>query len=861
LGFTKDGDAADFTRRRATEIKHGRISMLATMGYITPELTGKFPGYLSPSNEIKFEDVPNGLAAISKVPGFGWFQIVAYCLFCESTGGFGYNSDQSKTAPGDCGWKPPLLATDDAELKKKRLNAELANGRLAMMAIIGMFFQDGLTGSAWGDWANYTDSPLRAFESELGVQPPVGFWDPIGFTKDGDAEAFNRRRGIEIKHGRISMLATIGYIQPELTGKWPGYLSPSFGIKFEDIPNGLGAISKVPAAGWFQIVLYCFLCEITDWDAKQGRAPGDLGWKPPLLTTPGDAEKTKKRLNAEIANGRLAMMAIIGMFFQDGLTGSAWGDWANYTDSPLRAFESELGVQPPVGFWDPIGFTKDGDAEAFNRRRGIEIKHGRISMLATIGYIQPELTGKWPGYLSPSFGIKFEDIPNGLGAISKVPAAGWFQIVLYCFLCEITDWDAKQGRAPGDLGWKPPLLTTPGDAEKTKKRLNAEIANGRLAMMAIIGMFFQDGLTGSAWGDWANYTDSPLRAFESELGVQPPVGFWDPIGFTKDGDAEAFNRRRGIEIKHGRISMLATIGYIQPELTGKWPGYLSPSFGIKFEDIPNGLGAISKVPAAGWFQIVLYCFLCEITDWDAKQGRAPGDLGWKPPLLTTPGDAEKTKKRLNAEIANGRLAMMAIIGMFFQDGLTGSAWGDWANYTDSPLRAFESELGVQAPVGFWDPVGFTKDGNADDFKRRRVTEIKHGRVSMLATMGYITPELTGKFPGYLSPSQDLKFEDVPNGLAALSKVPTAGWVQILFYGLFCEGAGGLDAQLKGEPGDFGWKPPLLATDDADLKKKRLNAEIANGRLAMMAIIGMFFQDGLTGSAWGDWSAYTDSPLR
>ena len=31
-----------------------------------------------------------------------------------------------------------------------------------------------------------------------------------------------------------------------------------------------------------------------------------------------------------------------------------------------------------------------------------------------------------------------------------------------------------------------------------------------------------------------------------------------------------------------------------------------------------------------------------------------------------------------------------------QDGLTGSAWGDWANYTASPLRAFENELGVQA---------------------------------------------------------------------------------------------------------------------------------------------------------------------
>ena len=33
-----------------------------------------------------------------------------------------------------------------------------------------------------------------------------------------------------------------------------------------------------------------------------------------------------------------------------------------------------------------------------------------------------------------------------------------------------------------------------------------------------------------------------------------------------------------------------------------------------------------------------------------------------------------------------------------QDGLTGSAWGDWANYTASPLRAFENELGVQAQV-------------------------------------------------------------------------------------------------------------------------------------------------------------------
>merc|ERR1711874_369410 len=157
---------------------------------------------------------------------------------------------------------PPLLATSDPELRTKRLNAELANGRLAMMAIIGMFFQDGLTGSAWGDWANYTDSPLRAFEGELGVQAPVGFFDPLGFTKDGDEQSFKRRRSVEIKHGRICMLATMGYITPEITGKLPGYLSPSTGLKFEDIPNGLGAVSKVPFLGWIQIVGYAGFTEI-----------------------------------------------------------------------------------------------------------------------------------------------------------------------------------------------------------------------------------------------------------------------------------------------------------------------------------------------------------------------------------------------------------------------------------------------------------------------------------------------------------------------------------------------------------------------------------------------------------------------
>merc|ERR1719189_2686915 len=340
--------------------------MLATMGYITPELVGKLPGNLSPSGGLSFADIPNGLAAISKVPAPGWGQIIAYCAFTELAGN---GEGQGETGePGNMGWRPPLLASDDPATRKTKLSAEIANGRLAMMAIIGMFYQDGLTGSAWGDWANYTGSPLRAFESELGVQDPVGFWDPVGFTQDGDAAAFKRRRATEIKHGRVSMLATMGYITPELVGKLPGSISPSGGVSFADIPNGLAAISKVPAPGWAQIIAYCAFTELAGSGEGQGEIgePGNMGWRPPLLAS-DDPETRKTKLSAELANGRLAMMAIIGMFFQYGLTGSAWGDWANYTESPLRAFENELGVQPPVGFWDPVGFTKDGDSASFLR--------------------------------------------------------------------------------------------------------------------------------------------------------------------------------------------------------------------------------------------------------------------------------------------------------------------------------------------------------------------------------------------------------------------------------------------------------------------------------------------------------------
>ena len=49
--------------------------------------------------------------------------------------------------------------------------------------------------------------------------------------------------------------------------------------------------------------------------------------------------------------------------------------------------------------------------------------------------------------------------------------------------------------------------------------------------------------------------------------------------------------------------------------------------------------------------------------------------------------------------------MTVTTGRLLQDGVTGQAWGDCALHTDSPLRAFEGELGGQAPLGLRDPLG------------------------------------------------------------------------------------------------------------------------------------------------------------
>ena len=100
--------------------------------------------------------------------------------------------------------------------------------------------------------------------------------------------------------------------------------------------------------------------------------------------------------------------------------------------------------------------------------------------------------------------------------------------------------------------------------------------------------------------------------------------------------------------------------------------------------------------------------------------------------------------------------------------------------TATSLAVNELEIGTTAPLGVYDPLGWL-DTEPEAFERRRAVERKHGRVAMAAVVGSIIHHNDIEFDGYLSPSQNLKFSDVPNGVDGIRSIPTAGLLQILFF--------------------------------------------------------------------------------
>jgi light-harvesting complex I chlorophyll a/b binding protein 1 len=164
---------------------------------------------------------------------------------------------------------------------------------------------------------------MSAFADETGVVAPLGFWDPAGFCDDVDQEQFNNYRAIEIKHGRIAMLAMTHVFVTHFY-KFPGLLSSSSNLAFSDVPSGLAALKVVPPVGWAQIIAFQAALEVAAPQDPE-KAPGDVqpeSERGAVFKRYDNEIERKNKLTKELNNGRLAMMAIAGTWASDALTNS-----------------------------------------------------------------------------------------------------------------------------------------------------------------------------------------------------------------------------------------------------------------------------------------------------------------------------------------------------------------------------------------------------------------------------------------------------------------------------------------------------------------------------------------------------------
>merc|ERR1719247_3855577 len=200
----------------------------------------------------------------------------------------------------------------------------------------------------------------------------------------------------------------------------------------------------------------------------------------------------------------------------------------------------------------------------------------------------------------------------------------------------------------------------------------------------------------------------------------------------------------------------------------------------------------------------------------------------------------------NKEISNGRFAMICVVGIFAAELATGkdamqqfglSAVAVSAEGAAPPPFNPAEQVGAIAPLGYFDPLGFTEVGDEAGFRKLREQEIKHGRVAMMASIGLVGQHYI-KFP---------MMDGVPSGVNAFTDDKGLyGFVVLAVVSGALELAAWRQEDSK-EPGNFGdpfeFAGPLgPGTYTAEWRNK----ELSNGRFAMIAVLGVVAAELSTG---------------
>lgn len=173
-------------------------------------------------------------------------------------------------------------------------------------------------------------APAFSVETIPGALEPLGIWDPLGFAAKADANTLKRYREAEITHGRVAMLAALGFLVGEAVE------GSSFLFDAQVSGPAITHLSQVPIPFWFTLATLIGAAEQkraelgwVDPDdvpvdqpglLRADYIPGDLGFDP-LGLKPTDEAEFLAMSNKELQNGRLAMIASAGFMAQELVDG------------------------------------------------------------------------------------------------------------------------------------------------------------------------------------------------------------------------------------------------------------------------------------------------------------------------------------------------------------------------------------------------------------------------------------------------------------------------------------------------------------------------------------------------------------
>jgi len=210
--------------------------------------------------------------------------------------------------------------------------------------------------------ASASDLTPKEYAKTLpGISAPFpDVFDPAGFLNTAkDVNEVRRWREAEITHGRVAMLAALGFVVGEQLEDFPAFM------------NFDGSITG-PAINHFQQVRQGF------WE--------------PLLIVIGICETYRVALG-----------------------------WATPTGNGFNNLKSDDEYNMGELFFDPLNLFPEGDAQAIYDIKTKELNNGRLAMISVAGFVAQEFVNKTEifqhlaRYLEEEIILELEDLEKDLG--------------------------------------------------------------------------------------------------------------------------------------------------------------------------------------------------------------------------------------------------------------------------------------------------------------------------------------------------------------------------------------------------------------------------------------------------------------